>query len=108
LICFVDGVCVLHPGFKEGHWKMMDEKSILAGKRIKLDPETSHLLISGNLKPDDMNSRALTNFSKIKKQGGAFFEEGIFINYSGILGFLTKVRKCDTSKDVTGLFTGNQ
>lgn len=54
-----------------------------------------------------MNSRILANFIKLKKQGGAFVEDGIFFNHSGVLGFLTKVRKCDTSKDVTGLFTGN-
>lgn len=92
-LVFIDGDCVLHPRFMEIHWKMADEKSILAGKRIKLDPETSELLISGNLKPEEMNSRILANFSKIKKRGGAFVEEGLFINPSGILGFFTKLRK---------------
>lgn len=92
-LIFIDGDCVLHPRFMEFHWEMAEEKYILAGKRIKLDPETSELLISGKVKPEEMNSRILANFSKIKKQGGAFVEEGLFINPSGILGFLTKVRK---------------
>jgi GT2 family glycosyltransferase len=92
-LVFIDGDCVLHPRFMEFHWKMADEKFILAGKRVKLDPDTSDLLISGKVKPEEMNSRILANFSKIKKQGGAFVEEGLFINPSGILGFLTKVRK---------------
>lgn len=91
-LVFIDGDCVLHSRFMEFHWKM-EENSILAGKRIKLDPETSQLLIAGNLKPADMNSKILTNFSKLKKQGCVFIEEGIFINPSGVLGFLTKVRK---------------
>lgn len=90
---FIDGDCVLHPRFMEFHWEMAEEKFILAGKRVKLDPETSELLISGKVKPEEMNSRILANFSKIKKQGGAFVEEGLFINPSGALGFLTKVRK---------------
>ncbi len=92
-LIFIDGDCVLHPRFMEFHWKMAEEKFILAGKRIKLDPKTSQLLISGNFKPEEMNSRILANFSKIKKQGGAFLEEGLFINPSGMLGFLTKIRK---------------
>jgi len=92
-LVFIDGDCVLHSRFMEFHWKMGDENSILAGKRIKLDPETSQLLIAGNLKPADMNSKILTNFSKLKKQGCVFIEEGIFINPSDVLGFLTKVRK---------------
>jgi cellulose synthase/poly-beta-1,6-N-acetylglucosamine synthase-like glycosyltransferase len=92
-LVFIDGDCVLHPRFMEFHWEMADEKSILAGKRVKLDPETSDLLISGKVEPEEMNSKILTNFSKIKKQGGAFVEEGLFLNPSGILGFLTKVRK---------------
>jgi cellulose synthase/poly-beta-1,6-N-acetylglucosamine synthase-like glycosyltransferase len=92
-LIFIDGDCVLHPRFMEFHWKLAEEKFVLAGKRIKLDPETSDLLISGKVKPEEMNSRILANFSKIKKQGGAFVEEGLFINPSGILGFLTKVRK---------------
>lgn len=92
-LIFIDGDCVLHPRFMELHWKMAEENFILAGKRIKLDPKTSQLLISGNFKPEEMNSRILANFSKIKKQGGAFLEEGLFINPSGMLGFLTKIRK---------------
>ena len=92
-LIFIDGDCVLHPRFMEFHWKLAEEKFVLAGKRIKLDPETSDLLISGKVKPEEMSSRILANFSKIKKQGGAFVEEGLFINPSGILGFLTKVRK---------------
>ena len=74
-LIFIDGDCVLHPRFMEFHWKMAEKKFILAGKRVKLDPETSELLISGKVKPEEMNSRILANFSKIKKQGGAFVEE---------------------------------
>jgi len=92
-LIFIDGDCVLHPRFMEFHRKMAEEKFILAGKRIKLDPETSELLISGKVKPEAMNSVILANFSKIKKQGDAFLEEGVFINPSGMLGFLTKIRK---------------
>ncbi len=92
-LVFIDGDCVLHPRFMEFHWKMAEEKFILAGKRVKLDPQTSELLISGKVRPEEMNSRILANFSKIKNGGGAFVEEGIFINPSGILGLLTKFRK---------------
>jgi len=41
----------------------------------------------------EMNSKILTNFSQMKKRGGEFMEEGIFINPDGMLRFLTKFRK---------------
>lgn len=106
-LVFIDGDCILHPRFMEFHWKMAEEKLILAGKRIKLDSETSQLLISGNLKPADMNSRILANFSKIKKRGGAFVEEGLFINPSSILGFVAKVLKMQQLKGCNMSFHRN-
>ncbi|RIW17041.1 glycosyltransferase [Algoriphagus lacus] len=92
-LVFIDGDCVLHPRFMEFHWTLADDKSILAGKRIKLDPETSDRLLSGELSLENMNSEIRKRASFIKKNGGAFVEEGIFIDPKGFLGFLTRLRK---------------
>lgn len=43
-LIFIDGDCVLHPRFVEMHLRFAGEKVILAGKRVKLDPETSGFL----------------------------------------------------------------
>lgn len=92
-LVFIDGDCVLHTRFMEFHWKFSDEKSIVAGKRIKLDPETTESLISGQLTLDNMNAEIRKRASAIKKNGGGFVEEGLFINPKGYLGFLPRLRK---------------
>jgi len=71
-LVFIDGDFVLHPRFMEFHQKMADQKYIVAGKRLKLDPKTSELLVSGKVKPEEMNSRILLNFSKINNQITSF------------------------------------
>lgn len=92
-LVFIDGDCVLHPRFMEFHWKYRDEKAILAGKRIKLDGDTSQLLLNGQVKPEGMNAFIRKRSGIIKKNGGGFVEEGIFIDPKGFLGFIPKLRK---------------
>lgn len=92
-LVFIDGDCVLHPRFMEFHWKLADEKSILAGKRIKLDPQTSQDLISHQIDLDEMNRVIRKKSSQIKRNGGGFVEEGLFFDPNGFLGFIPKLRK---------------
>ncbi|WP_133556112.1 glycosyltransferase [Algoriphagus boseongensis] len=97
-LVFIDGDCVLHPRFMEFHWKLSDKNSILAGKRIKLDPQTSDLLLNGELALEEMNKFIRQNSSKIKKEGGSFVEEGLFIDPKGLLGFIPRLRKMSQLK----------
>lgn len=92
-LVFIDGDCVLHPRFMEFHWKLRGENMILAGKRIKLDEETSQLLLNGQVKLEEMNALIRKRSGAIKKNGGGFVEEGIFIDPKGLLGFIPKLRK---------------
>ena len=95
---FVDGDCVLHPRFLEFHWHLADENFILAGKRVKLDAATSQKLISGEILTEKMSKFVRKNASKIKKNGGAFLEEGVFIDPKGWLGFIPRLRKMSQLK----------
>ncbi|QDH77555.1 glycosyltransferase [Echinicola soli] len=92
-LVFIDGDCVLHPRFMEFHIKNADPTAILAGKRIKLDSETSALLLEESIKPSEMNAYLRKHFTKIKKRGGEFVEEGFFIDPKGILGRIVGTRK---------------
>ncbi len=91
-LVFIDEDCVLHPRFMEFHLKWSSEKHILAGKRVKLDPKSSSMLINGSLKPELMNRYLLQNFNKVLRNGGGFVEEGFFINPYGFLGFIPRFR----------------
>lgn len=97
-LIFIDGDCVLHPRFVEFHIKMFHEDYVLAGKRIKLDSETSGLLLDNKLKVTDIQKYILKNYFLIKKQGAAFIEEGLFLNPNSILGKLAGFRKMDKLK----------
>jgi GT2 family glycosyltransferase len=97
-LIFIDGDCALHPRFIEHHLKLADEKYILAGKRIKLDPVLSNMLTSD---PDTIlkMQQILLKFLFIPgRKRPAFYEEGIFINPSGLFGFIPRLRKMNKLK----------
>lgn len=91
-LIFIDGDCVLHPRFIEMHLRYAAEKTILVGKRVKLDPESSAQLIksSGNTKflQKQLLQKMIWGKGDIK-----FIEEGIFISPDGLFGFITNLRK---------------
>jgi cellulose synthase/poly-beta-1,6-N-acetylglucosamine synthase-like glycosyltransferase len=92
-LIFIDGDCVLHPKFIEYHLKLADSKTILGGKRIKLDEMTSQNLLNETLSTSKMNTYLLKNYSKLKKQGARFIEEGFFIHPQKIFGFIPRLRR---------------
>lgn len=97
-LIFIDGDCVLHPRFIEFHLKHANKKVILAGKRIKLDPKSTNLLLDNiNLVPKFQNY-LLKHYFGIKRDGAKFTEEGIFINPNGVFGFIPRIRKMSQLK----------
>ncbi|MBQ7191308.1 MAG: glycosyltransferase [Paludibacteraceae bacterium] len=46
-LIFIDGDCVLHPKFVETHIRYSAEGVVLAGKRVKLNPQLSERLMNG-------------------------------------------------------------
>ncbi len=90
-LVFIDGDCVLHPRFMEFHIKYAEENRILAGKRVKLNPE----LTAQMLKDPSMVLKMPAILGKMfwgGRRGVAFWEEGFFINPRGIWGFVTRIR----------------
>jgi len=89
---FIDEDCLLHPKFMEYHLKLANDDHILAGKRIKLDPQTSEMVLANQLGLQDLNSYIFHNFFKIKKRGALFVEEGLYIDPQGFFGFIPSIR----------------
>lgn len=93
-LIFVDGDCVLHPRFVEMHLRYADENTILGGKRVKLDADTSNRLLNTSVDLQKiLIKKLLCNKASIK-----FLEEGIFISPDGVLGFIPKLRKIKVLK----------
>ena len=94
-LIFIDGDCVLHPRFVEMHLRFAGEKVILAGKRVKLDPETSGFL--QNNMPEAIGEMQKKCIRKLFTGRGktTFIEESIFIPPDGWLRFIPKLRKAN-------------
>jgi glycosyltransferase involved in cell wall biosynthesis len=92
-LIFIDGDCVLHPRFIEHHVMLSDERYILAGKRIKLNPRLSDLLSSDHEVIFKMQQILLKLAFRSRREELYFYEEGIFIDRAGILGFIPRLRK---------------
>jgi cellulose synthase/poly-beta-1,6-N-acetylglucosamine synthase-like glycosyltransferase len=92
-LVFIDGDTVLHPRFIEFHIKLFDVNLILAGKRIKLDPESSSWLKENFKRLPQFQNYLLHNYFGMRKRGAKFMEEGIFISPDSWLGFIPRMRK---------------
>lgn len=112
-LIFVDGDCIVHPRFVEYHLKLASDKAILAGKRIKLDSFTSQAVIDNTILLSELPRFVHRNIFKIRKMGGSFVEEGIFMGDSGFFGFIPKLRRmtnlkgCNMSFSKTAAFAIN-
>lgn len=92
-LIFIDGDCVLHHRFIENHVRYANPSRILAGKRIKLGlvySEEFRKNISGLL---TLEKRILKEMVEVRRDGAKFYEEGIYINPDGLLGFIPRIRK---------------
>ena len=90
-LIFIDGDCVLHRKFVEMHLRYADENSILAGKRVKLDDASSHLILKDSSKIVALQELLLRRLF-FGRGGLRYIEEGIFISPDGVLGFIPKIR----------------
>jgi GT2 family glycosyltransferase len=92
-LIFIDGDCILHHRFIEHHIKKAGPENIVAGKRIKLGPEYSKILKEN---PGDLlkfEKRIHKELRAVKKDGAKFYEEGLFIDPNGLMGFIPKLRR---------------
>jgi cellulose synthase/poly-beta-1,6-N-acetylglucosamine synthase-like glycosyltransferase len=95
---FIDGDCALHPRFVEHHLKLASEKYILAGKRVKLDPVLSSFLVSDPEAIPRMQQILLKFLFRPSRKKPGFYEEGIFIDRSGLFGFIPRLRRMNKLK----------
>jgi len=97
-LIFIDGDCILHHRFIENHIRRSGPKNIVAGKRIKLGPQYSTFL-KDNI--DDLlnfEQRIHKELRAVKKDGAKFYEEGLFIDPDGLMGFIPKLRRMSQLK----------
>lgn len=92
-LIFIDGDCVLHHKFIENHHRYAAPKRILAGKRVKLGERYSAELRQKVALLTAFERRIEREASAVKRDGAKFYEEAFYINPSGLLGFIPRLRK---------------
>lgn len=92
-LIFIDGDCVLHNRFVEMHVRYARENDILAGKRVKLDTDTSLFLESNSPQSISDMQKMLSKRLLFRKGNIKFIEESVFISPDGFLRFIPKIRK---------------
>jgi cellulose synthase/poly-beta-1,6-N-acetylglucosamine synthase-like glycosyltransferase len=97
-LVFVDGDCLLHPAFMEMHHRYYRPDRVLAGKRIKMNPDISQSLLEGDLTLKNLDKYLINHYLQLKKMGFLFPEEGLFIHPDGLLGVLPKLREMSQLK----------
>lgn len=91
-IIMIDGDCVLHPRFVEFHMKLSQRGYVVAGKRVKLNEALSDVLLADRWALGRMPSMLRPYLWGFRRPKPLFIEEGFFLNPSGILGFIPRMR----------------
>lgn len=91
-LVFIDGDCILHPRFIEMHLRFAKQNVVLAGKRVKLDKESSNLILEQKISINRIQ-QYLTKRLFFRKGEIEFIEDGVFISPKSILSFIPRFRK---------------
>lgn len=91
-LVFIDGDCLLHPRFMEEHIRLASDSHILAGKRLRLTPELSQRLLSGELDVRQMPA-VVRRSLLLGGRGLKHIEEAFYLAPDSLMGRLFAGRK---------------
>ena len=91
-LIFIDGDCVPHHRFVDGHVRFASPRKIMAGKRVKLGPRFSERFKSEIGTLLTLERKVLTQPFAWRRDGGRFEEEGFYIDPDGLLAFILPLR----------------
>lgn len=82
-LIIIDGDCVPHPHFIEGHIACSEPKKVCCGKRSELGEKITKSIYDGTLSIKNLTKNYLFNVIKHHQEGTRHYEEGLYIPYSG-------------------------
>jgi len=95
-LIFIDGDCIPHSKFIEGHAILAEDKKVLSGRRSNLGPKYSQKLRSKKLKPLEFEKLFLRKFISISRDSQeGHVEEGFWLNPKGFF-FKTFLKERNT------------
>lgn len=88
----IDGDCVPHPRFIEGHLACSEPHKVCCGKRSELGDKTTKSIYDGTISITNLTKNYLFNIIKHHQEGTRHYEEGIYFPYTGWIYRLLKNR----------------
>ncbi len=78
----IDGDCIPHPNFIEGHIACSEPHKVCCGKRSELGEKTTKSIYDGTLSIKNLTKNYLFGAIKHHQDGTRHYEEGIYIPYT--------------------------
>lgn len=81
-LIIIDGDCIPHPRFIEGHIACSEPHKVCCGKRSELGEKTTKKIYAGNLSISSLTKNYIFNIFSHSKEGTRHYEEGIYIPHN--------------------------
>lgn len=91
-LIFIDGDCIPHPRFIEGHIDVSEPSFVACGKRAELGEGISSMIYDKKLDPQKLMTSFLSNIIPLHKDGVRHYEEGVYLSSKNPLYKLVKNR----------------
>lgn len=91
-LIIIDGDCVPHPRFIEGHLACSEPGKVCCGKRSELGENYTKKIYEGTLSIANLTKNYLFDAVSLHRDGIRHYEEGIYLPYTGWLYRLLKDR----------------
>lgn len=98
LLIVIDGDCVLHHSFVENHVRFATPGKVMAGKRVKLGPAFTALFKERINELPALERKVERERRALQKDGGQFYEEGLYFNPDGLFSFIPRLRRIERLK----------
>lgn len=82
-LIIIDGDCIPHPRFIEGHIECSEPNKVCCGKRSELGEKITQKIYNHTLSIAELTDKYLFSLLSHQREGTRHYEEGIYIPYNG-------------------------
>ena len=79
-LIFIDGDCLPHPRFIEGHIAVSEPSFVSCGKRAEIGENITKSIYAKEIEPESITTAFIKNAVALHKDGTRHYEEGIYIS----------------------------
>ena len=91
-LIFIDGDCLPHPRFIEGHIAVSEPSFVACGKRAELGENITKAIYSKEIEPESITTSFISKAIALHQDGVRHYEEGVYISAKNPLYLFLKNR----------------